>query len=226
MGLVTHTKITIKERQVVERTHGGHQGSLGLFKCSRLLFSSIAPQYVDGWLLWRYCDVIKDKLGDVWEGFLSKYGKWERGHWIRKRGIYMGHQKSGLTPRFGQVARDRRFQMAARPPNGNRRIMFCISGLIRRLDRGRRMLIFMSGVKRRFTSAARPQNVTAEICWFSRAWFCGLFGGFFMAAELHLTPRAWNGGFNLRPGRRNEPPIAASLAQWPFRPYMCAIHRL
>jgi len=48
MGLVTHTRKIIKERQVVERTHGGLQGSLGLFKCSRLLFSSIAPQYVDG----------------------------------------------------------------------------------------------------------------------------------------------------------------------------------
>ena len=81
----------------------------------------------------------------------------------------MGTKNQGWKPVLANVAHDRGFQTAARPPNGNRRLVFCISGLIWRLDRGRRMMFFMSGNKRRVTSAARPQNVTVEKCCFSRA---------------------------------------------------------
>ena len=74
----------------------------------------------------------------------------------------MGSQMLGLESRDDDVALDRRFQTAVKPPNGTVEWLVAslewIGGLVLRLKCGRRFAPETSGRKRRFGSAVWPQN--------------------------------------------------------------------
>ena len=74
----------------------------------------------------------------------------------------MGSQMLGLESRDDDVALDRRFQTAVRPPNGTVEWLVSslewIGGLVLRLKCGHRFAPKTSGRKQRFHSAVWPPN--------------------------------------------------------------------